>query len=57
MKIKIKNQEDFTFGIMIAGVVFVWFLFVSFAPKNIRAPETQEWLESQASMPSSGMEY
>ena len=55
--IHIKNQEDFTFGLMIASLVVLWFAFVLFAPETTRSPETEKWLESQPAQPSSGMEW
>ncbi len=55
--ITIKNADNFTFGLMIAGLVILWFAFVAFAPETKHAPETQAYLDSQMAMPSNGMEW
>jgi len=57
INIHIKNQDNFIFGLMIVGLVIVWFAFALFTSETIRSPETEEWLESQPAQPSSGMEW
>lgn len=57
MKFIVKNQDDFSFGLMIAALIVLWFAFVAFAPETEHAPETETWLASQDAQPSSGMEW